>query len=309
MPINIPDALPATGVLTKENIFVMRSTRASSQDIRPLKVLLLNLMPKKIETEIQLMRLLSNTPLQVNIELLRIDNRPSKNTPEAHLTNFYRTFEQVEHENYDGMLITGAPLGQIDFEEVVFWERLKTIFDWATEHVNAVMYLCWAAHAALHYHYGIERFQRPNKISGVYPHSPCYQHHPLLRGFDQEFWVPHSRYAEVSKQEIAAKSNLQILADSDEAGPYLIASPDGRQLFIMGHPEYDADTLSNEYQRDLAEGIHPSLPENYFRANDPNHTPIMRWASHGNLLFANWLNYFVYQATPYDLSQLQPVQR
>jgi len=309
MPINIPDALPATGVLTDENIFVMGKTRATHQDIRPMKMLLLNLMPKKIETEIQLMRLLSNTPLQVNIELLRIDNRPSKNTPEEHLNNFYRTFEQVESNNYDGMLITGAPLGQVDFDQVLFWDRMQRIMDWATDHVNAVMYLCWAAHAALNYHYGIQRFQRPEKISGVYPHAPCYRHHPLLRGFDHEFWVPHSRYAEVSRQEIESKSDLQVLAESDEAGAYLIASPDGRQLFVTGHPEYDADTLDNEYRRDIGEGLQPLPPENYYLNDDPSQEPVVRWASHGNLLFANWLNYFVYQETPYDLSQLTPVKR
>lgn len=309
MPIKIPDALPARGVLTDENIFVMKTTRAIQQDIRPMKMLLLNLMPKKIETEIQLMRLLSNTPLQVDIELLRIDDRPSKNTPAEHLNNFYRTFEQIENSNYDGMIITGAPLGQIAFEDVLFWERLTRIFDWAAEHVNAVMYLCWAAHAALYYHYGIKRFQRSSKISGVYPHRPCYQHHPLLRGFDQEFWVPHSRYAEVAAEQIVSRSNLQILADSEQAGAYLIASPDGRQLFITGHPEYDAETLDNEYRRDLAAGIKPQPPQNYYRDNQPENEPVVRWASHGNLLFANWLNYFVYQETPYDLNQLQPVKR
>ncbi|MBW8191568.1 homoserine O-succinyltransferase [Neiella marina] len=307
MPINIPDRLPATQVLTGENIFVMGEERAMAQNIRPLKVLLLNLMPKKIETEIQILRMLSNTPLQVDVDLLRIDNRPSKNTPEAHLNAFYRTFEEVEQQNYDGMIITGAPLGLVEWNDVVFWDRMKTIIDWANQHVTSTMYLCWAAHAALYTLYGIDRKIRKEKYSGVFAHQVLFQNHPLMRGFDDVFWVPHSRYAEINAEEVEAKTSLQILAASPETGVHLVASNDGRQLFVTGHPEYDPDTLHNEYIRDCDAGLAPVLPENYYRDDNPNNEPLVRWRSHGNLLFANWLNYFVYQTTPYDLSQLNPV--
>lgn len=309
MPIKIPDQLPATQVLTGENIFVMGEQRASTQNIRPLKVLILNLMPKKIETEIQLLRMLSNTSLQVDVDLLRIDNRPSKNTPEEHLNAFYRTFEEIEHKNYDGMIITGAPLGLVKWEDVVFWKRITRIIDWSTEHVNATMYLCWAAHAALYTLYGIDRQIRHEKISGVYEHQVRYHNHPLLRGFDDLFWVPHSRYAEIQAEEVEAHPELQVLVDSAEAGVYLAASKDGRQLFVSGHPEYDPETLDNEYKRDLSAGLTPAVPENYYLGDSPDNSPLVRWRSHGNLLFANWLNYFVYQTTPYDLSQLKPVAK
>ena len=307
MPINIPDQLPATQVLTGENIFVMGEQRASTQNIRPMKFLILNLMPKKIETEIQLLRMLSNTPLQVDVELLPIVNRPSKNTPEEHLKTFYRTFEEVEHKNYDGMIITGAPLGLVEWKDVVFWERMTRIIEWANHHVNSTMYLCWAAHAALYTLYGIDRHIRDKKISGVFEHRVRYHNHPLLRGFDDVFSVPHSRYAEIKAAEVEAHSDLQVLVDSPDAGVYLAASNDGRQLFISGHPEYDPRTLDEEYKRDLAQGLSPQIPENYYYDNNPDNEPVVRWRSHGNLLFANWLNYFVYQTTPYDLSQLEPV--
>ncbi|MCM2679968.1 homoserine O-acetyltransferase MetA [Echinimonas agarilytica] len=307
MPINIPDRLPATQVLTGENIFVMGEQRASSQNIRPLNVLILNLMPKKIETEIQILRMLSNTPLQIDVDLLRIDNRVSKNTPEEHLNAFYRTFEEVEHKNYDGMIITGAPLGLVEWEDVVFWDRMKTIIDWANTHVNATLYLCWAAHAALYTLYGIDRHIRKSKISGVFQHQVRYHNHPLMRGFDDVFWVPHSRYAEINAAEIAAHNDLHVLADSQQAGVYLVASNDGRQLFVSGHPEYDPETLDNEFKRDVSQGLSPDVPKNYYHGDLPENGPLVRWRSHGNLLFSNWLNYFVYQTTPYDLSQLKPV--
>lgn len=309
MPIKIPDQLPATQVLSGENIFVMAEERASTQNIRPLKVLILNLMPKKIETEIQLMRMLSNTPLQVDVELLRIDNRPSKNTPEEHLNAFYRTFEEVEHKNYDGMIITGAPLGLVKWDDVIFWKRITRIIEWANQHVNATMYLCWAAHAALYTLYGIDRHIRKEKISGVYKHQVRYHNHPLMRGFDDEFWVPHSRYAAIKASEVEAHPELQVLVDSDDAGIYLAASKDGRQLFITGHPEYDPETLDNEYKRDMLAGLNPTVPENYYQDDSPENNPVVRWRSHGSLLYANWLNYFVYQTTPYDLSELTPVAK
>lgn len=309
MPINIPDQLPATEVLAGENIFIMGSSRASTQDIRPLKTLILNLMPKKIETEIQLLRLLSNSPLQIDVDLLRIDDRPSKNTPREHLDTFYRSFEQVMDSNYDGMIITGAPLGLLPYEDVVYWDRIQRIMDWSTEHVNSTLYLCWAAHAALYHFWGIERHLREHKLSGVYRHQIRYANHPILRGFDNEFWVPHSRYAQVLPEDVQKVSELQIIADSNEAGIYLLGTEDGRQIFITGHPEYNTETLDQEYKRDLAAGIEPTAPVNYYYNDDPQAGVCVRWRSHGCLLFINWLNYYVYQQTPFDLSQITPLPR
>lgn len=309
VPINIPDQLPATEVLAGENIFVMGSSRASTQDIRPLKVVILNLMPKKIETEVQLLRLLSNSPLQVDVDLLRIDDRPSKNTPQEHLDTFYRSFEQVMDRNYDGMIITGAPLGLLPFHEVVYWDRIQRIMDWSTTHVNATLYLCWAAHAAIYHFWGIERHLRDEKLSGVYRHHIRYAHHPILRGFDNQFWVPHSRYAEVLPEDVAKVSELQIIADSPEAGIYLMGTEDGRQIFVTGHPEYTPETLHNEYMRDIEAGIEPKVPVNYYINDDPQQGFSVSWRSHGYLLFANWLNYCVYQQTPFDLNQITPLSR
>ncbi|RKF14424.1 homoserine O-succinyltransferase [Alginatibacterium sediminis] len=306
MPIRIPDLLPAADVLRSENIFVMPESRASTQNIRPLEVILLNLMPKKIETENQILRLLSNTPLQVNIKLLRIDSRVSKNTPKAHIDSFYRDFDKIKTQNFDGLIITGAPLGQVDFEDVYYWEQIKEIIDWSCEHVTSTLFLCWAAQAALYHLYGMEKKTRDTKLSGVYQHRTLHPQNPLLRGFDDMFWAPLSRYAEFSALSIEQQSDLLVLADNQTAGTYLAASTDFRQIYITGHPEYDVDTLDQEYRRDLSEGLEPVLPENYYSDNDVTKPPVASWRSHGHLLYANWLNYCVYQQTPYDLHSLTP---
>ncbi len=301
MPIKIPDKLPATDILKNENIFVMSESRASTQEIRPLKVLILNLMPKKIETETQFLRLLSNSPLQVDVELLRIDNRPSKNTPQQHLEAFYRQFEVVREHNFDGLIITGAPLGLVEFEDVVYWEHLKLITEWAKKHVTSILYVCWAAQAGLKLLYNLPKRTRKDKLSGVYKHRIHSQHHPILRGFDDEFLAPHSRYADFSTDDLVKYTDLDILATSKNAGTYLAATQDKRHVFVTGHPEYEAHTLAQEYVRDVQAGLQPQVPDNYYPNNDPNQTPIASWRSHGHLLFSNWLNYCVYQQTPYDL--------
>ncbi len=305
MPIRIPDSLPAASILKSENIFTMSESRASHQNIRPLRVLILNLMPKKIETETQLMRLLSNTPLQVNVELLRVDARASKNTPQEHLDKFYGDFERVKNQKWDGFIITGAPLGTIPFEDVYYWDKFTEIVEWSRHNVTSTLFLCWAAQAAFKYLYGIDKMTRKKKLSGIYLHTTHHHHHPLVRGFDDQFWAPLSRFAELDSEHILENSDLTIFADAPDAGLYLAASPDCRQVFISGHPEYDADTLHNEYQRDLHEGLNPDLPVNYYPNDDADETPRATWRSHGNLLYSNWLNYCVYQVTPYDLSELK----
>ncbi|MGI2069296.1 homoserine O-succinyltransferase MetA [Shewanella baltica] len=304
MPVRIPDHLPAAEVLESENIFVMSETRAANQDIRPMKVLILNLMPNKIETETQLLRLLGNTPLQVDVDLLRIHDKESKHTSIDHMNTFYRDFEAVRHKNYDGLIITGAPLGQIDFEDVVYWDHIREIIDWSQEHVTSVLFLCWAAHAGLYHLYGLNRKILQQKRSGVFVHRRTSQHFPLLRGFDDEFFAPHSRFAEMDVEEIRQHPQLQLLAESDEAGAYLVLSRNNRNLFVMGHPEYQKSTLNEEYQRDLSQGLEPNVPQNYYRNDDPKADAIARWHSHGSLLVSNWLNYYVYQLTPYDLSDM-----
>ncbi len=302
MPINIPDGLPAYSVLLRENIFCMSTSVAEHQDIRPLKILLLNLMPKKIETEIHILRMLSNTPLQVRVELMRIDDRPSRNTPIDHMERFYKSFDEVKDQKYDGMIITGAPLGQKSFDEVVFWEDLTPILEWTTTNVTSTMFLCWAVQAAMFHLYGIMKNQLPQKISGVYRHHLVKPLSPIVRGFDDVFDAPHSRYAEVRARDIGQVPSLEIIAESAIAGPYIVARRDGRQLFVTGHSEYEPMCLRDEYERDLAAGLTPTVPENYFPGDDPTAQPIVTWKSHGNLLFANWLNYYVYQLTPYDES-------
>ncbi|MCL1143356.1 homoserine O-acetyltransferase MetA [Shewanella gaetbuli] len=304
MPVRIPDNLPAAGILESENIFVMSETRAANQDIRPMRVLILNLMPNKIETETQLLRLLGNTPLQVDVDLLRIHDKESKHTSVDHMNTFYRDFEDVRHNNYDGLIITGAPLGQLDFEDVVYWEHIKEIIDWSQQHVTSVLFLCWAAHAGLFHLYGIERGLLPQKRSGVFNHSRVSEPHPLLRGFDDEFFAPHSRFAEINIEDLHQHPAVDVLAHSDEAGAYIVLSKDNRNLFVMGHPEYQKPTLHDEYQRDLGQGLEPNIPVNYYRDNDPTKDPIARWHGHGSLLVSNWLNYYVYQLTPYDLSDM-----
>lgn len=304
MPIRIPDRLPAANVLSQENIFVMTESRAVNQEIRPMRVLLLNLMPKKIETENQLLRMLSNSPLQINVDLLRIDDRPSKNTPQSHLENFYHDFEQIKDQFYDGLIITGAPLGLTDFCDVVYWEKIEQIVDWAKSHVTSTLFLCWAAQAGLKILYGLDKRTRLEKLSGVYEHQNLGGYDPLVRGFDDVFLAPHSRYADFPTELLREKTDLKILAASDKVGVYLAASPDGRQVFVTGHPEYDPHTLDNEYQRDLDTGIAPQMPENYYPDDNAANPPRATWRSHGHLLFANWLNYHVYQLTPYDLNTL-----
>ncbi|MUK39157.1 homoserine O-succinyltransferase [Aliivibrio fischeri] len=301
MPIKIPDQLPATEVLREENIFFMQESRATTQAIRPLKVIILNLMPKKIETETQFLRLLSNSPLQVDVELLRIDNRTSKNTPTEHLDTFYRQFEGIKDRNFDGLIITGAPLGLVQFEDVIYWDHLQTIMTWAKDHVTSSLYVCWAAQAGLKLLYDLPKRTRKEKLSGVYKHTNLDQHHPILRGFDDQFLAPHSRYADFSADYLKSHTDLDILATSKEAGVYLAATKDKRNVFVTGHPEYDSFTLHNEYVRDLGEGMEPTIPVNYYPDDNPNITPKATWRSHGHLLFSNWLNYCVYQQTPYDL--------
>ncbi|WP_440905335.1 homoserine O-succinyltransferase MetA [Catenovulum sp. SX2] len=305
MPIKIPDLLPALKVLTEENIFVMSDSRAMSQDIRPLEIAILNLMPNKIETEVQLMRLLANTPLQVNIDLLRIDMHVSKNTPESHMSNFYHLFDDVKHsKNYDGLIVTGAPLGLIDYTDVKYWDKMTEIMDWAKKHVQSTIYLCWAAHAALYHQHGLDRGLREQKLSGVYKHKTIDPLEPLTQGFDDFFLMPHSRYAEVPLAELEAHPDLNVLATCEEGGAFLIASKDRRSVFITGHAEYNATTLADEYWRDVNNGLDPAVPEHYFPDDNPDNLPANMWRSHGNLLYCNWLNHYVYQATPFDLSQL-----
>ncbi|MCA6219358.1 homoserine O-acetyltransferase MetA [Photorhabdus antumapuensis] len=306
MPICIPDELPAVNFLRNENVFVMTSTRANIQNIRPLKVLLLNLMPKKIETENQFLRLLSNTPLQVDIQLLRIDNRKCRNTPAEHLNNFYCDFEQIKHQNFDGLIVTGAPLGLVEFEDVAYWEQIERIISWAKEHVTSTLFICWAVQAALNILYGLPKFTREVKLSGVYYHSTLDPLALLTRGFDESFFAPHSRYADFPEQVIREHTDLDILSSSEEAGGYLLASKDKRMVFVTGHPEYDVGTLASEYLRDLAAGLDPKIPINYFPDNNPERKPLALWRSHGHLLFSNWLNYYVYQITPYDLTYMNP---
>ncbi len=305
MPIKIPDRLPAREALNTENIFVMDETRAIHQDIRPLKILLLNLMPMKILTETQLLRLLGNTPLQVEVTLLRTRTYQSKNTPAGHLLNFYQTFDQVRGENFDGMIITGAPVEQMRFEEVEYWPELQEIMDWGLSHVFAHLYICWGAQAALYHQYGVPKYALPTKQFGVFKHRLVAKSSRLLRGFDDLFYVPHSRHTEIRRAEIERVPELEILAESDEAGVYIAASRDGRQVYISGHSEYDPLTLKNEYERDAKAGLPIAVPVNYFPDDDPTRDPIVRWRGHAHLLFANWINYYVYQETPYDLSRLR----
>ncbi len=305
MPIKIPDQLPAASILRNENVFVMSEKRALSQHVRPLKVIILNLMPKKIETENQLIRLLSNTPLQVDIELLRVDNRVSRNTPQQHLERFYRNFDQIKDHNYDGLVITGAPLGLVAFEDVLYWDHIEEIIQWSRQHVTSTLFLCWAAQAALKVFYDLPKRTRSNKLSGVYQHQTVARNEPLTRGFDDSFLAPHSRYADFPVDFIRDHTDLQLLASSQEAGAYLFASDDQRQVYVTGHPEYDAETLAKEFHRDVGEGLVPNIPVNYFPDDNPELTPAVTWRSHGNLLISNWLNYYVYQLTPFDLRSME----
>ncbi|MBA6414845.1 homoserine O-succinyltransferase [Colwellia sp. 6M3] len=301
MPIKIPNELPALTILDKENIFVMSERRAADQEIRPMEVAILNLMPNKIETEVQILRMLANTPLQINVEFVRIHANESKNTPQAHLDNFYRLFDDIKHKQYDGLLITGAPLALLDYQQVTFWDKICEVFDWAEQNVTSTMFSCWAAHAALYHHYGLKRHLRKQKLSGVYRHHCLKPDEQLTRGFDETFSVPHSRYGFIDKSDYQSLEDIEILAESDVAGVYLAASKNKQQVYLTGHPEYDASTLSEEYFRDIAAGGKVSIPDNYFTDDDPEKEAANMWRSHGSLLYTNWLNYYVYQITPYQL--------
>jgi len=305
MPIKIPDNLPAVEILNGENIFVMTETRAVHQDIRPLRILILNLMPAKIITETQLVRLLGNTPLQVEIEFLRTKTHDSKNTPEEHLAVFYKTFEEIKREKFDGLIITGAPVEHFEFNQVDYWDELKEIMEWSKHHVTSTFHICWAAQAGLYYHFGIPKYKLTQKLFGVFKHHVNIKNVKLLRGFDDEFHVPHSRYSEIRREDIEQVPELEILSESGEAGIYLVAAKNRRMFFVTGHSEYDPLTLKKEYQRDIQKGIKISVPENYFPNDDPQSTPVAKWRGHAHLLFSNWLNYYVYQETPYNLKEIR----
>ncbi len=305
MPIKIQNDLPAIKILESENIFVMQEARATTQDIRPLKIIILNLMPTKIATETQLMRLLGNSPLQVDVELLQMASHKSKNTDEEHLTKFYKTLDEIRDEKFDGMIVTGAPVELMDFEEVDYWDELCEVFRWARKHVYSTMYICWGAQAGLYFNYGIQKHTLPKKLFGIYNHMILNPKHPLMRGFDDYFLVPHSRYTGVESSEIEAVPQLEILATSKKAGVAIICSKNGREFYLLGHCEYDYDTLAKEYYRDVEKGIDIQMPYNYFPDNNVNRKPVMTWRSHGSLLYQNWLNYYLYQQTPYDLEDLK----
>ena len=304
MPINIPDDLPAADILTGENIFVMTESRARHQDIRPLRIAIMNLMPTKITTETQLLRLLGNSPLQVDITLLHPENHESKNTPREHLDRFYQNFADIKHLKFDGLVITGAPVENLPFEDVDYWQELVELMEWSKNHVYSTLHVCWGAQAGLYYHYGIPKHALSGKMFGVFEHYKTACNAKLLRGFDDKFSAPHSRYTGVSRQDIEANSELEILSESEDAGVYIAVSRSGRQIFVTGHSEYDALTLNKEYERDMESGLSTRIPKNYFLNDDPNMGPNVTWRSHANLLFSNWLNYYVYQETPYDVSKL-----
>lgn len=300
MPIKVPDDLPAKDILAEENIFIMNESRAYQQDIRPLKILILNLMPLKQMAEKQLLRMLGNTPLQIDVTLLRPFSYKPKNTSPEHLEAFYKTLDEVKSQTFDGMIITGAPVETFPFEEVAYWDELTSIFEWAKKNVTSTLHICWGAQAGLYHHYGIDKHRLPEKVFGIFEHRTCTKEYQLLRGFDDLFLAPHSRYTETRKEEIEGVSELEILAESDEAGVYIIASTDGKNIFVLGHSEYDRETLLEEYRRDQERGLDTKQPKNYFPGNNEKLSPHLTWRAHANLLFTNWLNYYVYQETPYD---------
>ena len=305
MPINIPDALPAAEALRNENIFVMNESRAVHQDIRPLKIAILNLMPTKVTTETQLLRLLGNSALQVDIVLLRTKSYKSKNTSEEHLFNFYSCFEELREQKFDGLVITGAPVEQLAFEEVEYWEELTQIMEWSRNNVYSTLHICWGAQAGLYYHYGIPKHPLGYKMFGVFEHRLCRKNNRLLRGFDDTFYAPHSRHTEIRMKDVEPIRELELLSISKDAGIYILGSKNGRQIFVTGHPEYDPLTLKSEYDRDISLQLPIQVPVNYFEDDDPQKNPVVRWRSHGNLIFANWLNYYVYQETPYDVREIR----
>ena len=304
MPIKIPDQLPARQVLESENIFVMAQQRAETQEIRPLRIALLNLMPTKITTETQLSRLLGNTPLQVELELVQVSTHKAKNTSQEHMLAFYKTFDEVKDQFFDGMVITGAPVEQMAFEEVEYWQELCAIMEWTKTHVHSTFHICWGAQAGLYYHFGINKVPLEKKMFGIFPHRVVYKNPILLRGFDEEFWVPHSRHTSIRREDVAARPEIKILAESEEAGLYAMCTEGGKQVFITGHSEYDQETLKLEYLRDKNLGLPIDVPKNYFPDDDDTKEPVVRWRSHANLLYSNWLNYLVYQSTPYEVDAI-----
>ena len=304
MPLNLPDKLPAIELLKEENIFVIDTSRAARQDIRPLRIVILNLMPLKITTETDLVRLLSNTPLQLEICFMKIKSHTSKNTPVEHMKAFYKDFELLRSQKFDGMIVTGAPVEQYPFEQVTYWDEITTIFDWARTHVTSTLYICWAAQAGLYHFYGIPKYPLPAKCFGVFEHVLCSPRHPIFRGFDDRFFVPHSRHTEVRRADILRVPQLELLAESDEAGIYMVMGRGGREFFVTGHSEYAPLTLDTEYRRDLSRGLPIAPPAHYYPADDPTRPPMVRWRAHANLLFTNWLTYYVYQETPYDLNDI-----
>ena len=305
MPIKTQSELPAKEILENENIFVMDENRAMHQDIRPLQVLILNIMPVKQDTELQLLRALSNSPLQIDVTFMNVRNHISKNTPASHLNKFYTTFDEVKNKKFDGMIITGAPVEDISFEEVDYWEEICEVFDWTKDHVTSTLHICWAAQAAFYHYYGINKRQLPQKLFGVYEHRVANRKVPLVRGFDDVFLAPHSRHTETPSEAIHACKSLTVLAESDAAGVFLAIAEGGRKIFINGHPEYDRYTLRNEYERDMNKGLNIQIPYNYFPNDDPTQRPLLQWRSHSNNLYSNWLNYYVYQVTPYDLNEVE----
>ncbi len=301
MPIKINSDLPAKSILEEENIFVMDEHRALKQDIRPLKILILNLMPIKQDTEVQLLRALSNTPLQIDITFLQLATHVSKNTAASHLEQFYTTFEQIKHKKYDGFIITGAPVEQIAFEEVNYWDELKEIMEWSKSHATSTLHICWGAQAGLYYHYGIEKSPLAKKAFGIFEHNVLNRKTPLVRGFDDIFLAPHSRHTTIAREDVLKNDKLTILAESEEAGVFIVMAEDGKQIFLTGHPEYDRVTLDGEYKRDKSKGLEIEIPKNYYPNNDPEQKPILSWRCHANTFYTNWLNYYVYQVTPYEL--------
>lgn len=302
MPIKIPDGLPAQSILENEHIFMMTEYRALHQDIRPLKIGILNLMPTKIVTETQILRCLSNTPLQIEVDFIQTATHQGKNTPQEHLIAFYKTFDDIKTLNYDGFIITGAPVEQMKYEDVDYWDELCSIMDWTTDHVHSTFHICWGAQAALYYHYGVPKYQLEQKISGVFTHKLLTPKSRLFHGFDSEFYAPHSRHTEVRAEDILKIPELRLMAVSDEAGVYAVGDEGGNRFFIMGHSEYDAGTLDTEYQRDLAKGLAPQIPRHYYPDDDPSNPPVLKWRAHSTLIYTNWLNYFVYQTTPFDIN-------
>ena len=305
MPLRIPDKLPAIELLKRENIFVMDEARAHSQDIRPLRIVILNLMPLKITTETDLIRLLSNTPLQLDITFMKLKSHTSKNTPIEHMMMFYRSFDELRREKFDGMIITGAPVESIPFEEVTYWDEMKDIMDWARTHVMSTMYICWAAQAGLYYHYGIPKYPLEKKLFGIFRQQTLHRPLPIFRGFDDEFFMPHSRHATIRREDVVNNKNLTLIAEGEESGVSMVMAREGREFFITGHLEYAPDTLDKEYRRDLGKRDDVEMPQNYYRDNDARKSPMVTWRAHANLLFSNWINYYVYQTTPYNIEEIE----